>query len=233
MEIKIWSDIRCPFCYIGKRKFEKALDRFSHKDDVKVIWKSFELDPDLATNTTLNAAEHLSQVKGISKTEAEGMQKYVANIAKEIGIHFNSDESVVANSFNAHRLIQFAKSQNRADDVEEALFRAHFVEGKNIDDVPTLITIGVAAGLDKDKLENMYRSEDFKKEVRNDETEAANLGINGVPFFVFNNKYAVSGAQSPDTFLQVLEQSWKEFEEERSPLIVTEGPSCAPDGKCN
>ena len=233
MEIKIWSDIRCPFCYIGKRKFEKALDRFSHKGQEKVIWKSFELDPDLATNTTLNAAEHLSEVKGISKTEAEGMQKYVANIAKEIGIHFNSDESVVANSFNAHRLIQFAKSVGRADDAEEALFKAFFVDGKNIDDIPTLIETGVAAGLDKEKLQHIYQSEDFKNEVRSDEREARNLGINGVPFFVFNNKYAVSGAQSPETFLEVLEQSWKEFAEEKPAFIVTEGLSCEPGGNCN
>ena len=124
MEIKIWSDIRCPFCYIGKRKFEKALDRFSHKDQVKVVWNSFELDPDLTTNTTLNTAEHLSEVKGISKTEAEGMQKYVANIAKEIGIRFNSEKMIVANSFNAHRLIQFAKSHDRADNVERSPFSA-------------------------------------------------------------------------------------------------------------
>ena len=233
MEIKIWSDIRCPFCYIGKRKFEKALNQFAHKDQVKLIWKSFELDPKLTTNTNVNSTEHLANAKGISKAQAEGMQKYVANIAKEIGLHFNSEKMIVANSFNAHRLIQFAKSVGRADDAEEALFKAFFVDGKNIDDIPTLIETGVAAGLDKEKLQNIYQSEDFKNEVRSDEREAGNLGINGVPFFVFNNKYAVSGAQSPETFLEVLEQSWKEFAEEKPAFIVTEGLSCEPGGNCN
>jgi len=233
MEIKIWSDIRCPFCYIGKRKFEKALNQFAHKDQVKLIWKSFELDPKLSTNTNVNSTERLANAKGISKAEAEGMQKYVANIAKEIGLHFNSEKMIVANSFNAHRLIQFAKSVGRADDAEEALFKAFFVDGKNIDDIPTLIETGVAAGLDKEKLQNIYQSEDFKNEVRSDEREAGNLGINGVPFFVFNNKYAVSGAQSPETFLEVLEQSWKEFAEEKPAFIVTEGLSCEPGGNCN
>ncbi len=105
MDINIWSDVRCPFCYIGKRKFETALEKFPHKDNLKVIWKSFELDPNLKTNTNVNALEHLAQVKGISKAQAEGMQQQVSNIAKEIGLDFSSENMVVANSFNAHKLI--------------------------------------------------------------------------------------------------------------------------------
>ena len=232
MEVKIWSDVRCPFCYIGKRKFEMALEKFPHKDKVKVVWQSFELDPNLKTNTGIRAIEHLSKAKGISKAQAEGMQEHVANIAKEVGLDFNSKNTVVANSFNAHRLIQLAKSKGVGNEVEEALFKAYFMEGKNIDDKETLIKTGVSIGLAESEVKEIFTSDAFEKEVRQDETQAQSIGINGVPFFVLNNKYAVSGAQSPETFLDVLEQTWEEMEKENPPLIITEGESCSADGTC-
>ena len=232
MEINIWSDVRCPFCYIGKRKFETALEKFSHKDKLKIIWKSFELDPNLKTNTNVNAVEHLAQVKGISKAQSEGMQQQVSNIAKEIGLDFNFENMVVANSFNAHRLIQLAKLKYLGNEIEEALFKAYFMEGKNIDDDETLINIGLSIGLNNIELKELFTSDKFSKEVRQDEMQATHLGINGVPFFVLNNKYAVSGAQSPEIFLDVLETAWKEFETENSTLIITEGESCSTDGNC-
>ena len=233
MDINIWSDIRCPFCYIGKRKFEMALEKFPHKDKVKVIWKSFELDPNLKTNTEISSLDHFSNVKGIPKEQAEEMQQNVANVAKEVGLHFNSQNTVVANSFNAHRLIQLAKTKGLGNEIEEALFIAYFVEGKNIDDKEILIKTGVSVGLDESVVKNLFTSDDFAKEVKQDELEAQSLGINGVPFFVLNNKYAVSGAQSPETFLDVLEQTWEESEKENPSLIITEGASCATDGNCN
>ena len=233
MEINIWSDVRCPFCYIGKRKFEMALDKFPHKDKVKIVWKSFELDPNLTTNTKVSAIEHLSSAKGISKSQAEGMQEHVGNIAKEVGLDFNSNNTIVANSFNAHRLIQLAKTKGLGNEVEEALFKAYFEEGKNIDDKETLIQTGVSIGLNETDVKEIFASDAFAKEVRQDEMQAQSIGINGVPFFVLNNKYAVSGAQSPETFLEVLEQSWKEFEKENPALIITEGESCSADGNCN
>ena len=233
MEINIWSDVRCPFCYIGKRKFEMALEKFPHKDKVNVIWKSFELDPNLTTNVEVSATEHLSSAKGISKEQAKGMQQHVANIAKEVGLDFNSENTIVANSFNAHRLIQLAKTKGIGNEMEEALFRAFFVDGKNIDSEETLIETGVSIGLSENEVKEIFTSDVFVKEVRQDEMKAQSLGINGVPFFVLNNKYAVSGAQSPETFLDVLEQTWKEFENENQALIVTEGESCSPGGNCN
>lgn len=233
MEINIWSDVRCPFCYIGKRKFEMALNKFPHKDKVNVIWKSFELDPNLATNTEVNATEHLSFAKGISKEQAEGMQKHVANIAKEVGLDFNSSNTIVANSFNAHRLIQLSKTKGLGNEMEEALFEAYFINGKNIDDEETLIETGISTGLEESEIREIFSSDAFSKNVKQDEDQAQSLGINGVPFFVINNKYAVSGAQSPETFLQVMEQTWKEFEKEKQDLIITEGQSCSVDGNCN
>jgi predicted DsbA family dithiol-disulfide isomerase len=233
MKVDIWSDIRCPFCYIGKRKFEMALEKFPHKNEIEVNWHSFELDPSLQTNTAVSAIEHISEIKGISKVQAEGMHEHVINVAKEVGLDFNFDKSVVANSFNAHRLIQFAKTKGLANEAEEALFKVHFVEGKNIDDDETLIETGVSIGLNENEVKKILASDAFTKEVKQDEKQAQSMGINGVPFFVLNNKYAVSGAQSPDIFLDALEQTWEEIKKEKKPLIITEGESCSADGNCS
>ncbi|MGN6531587.1 MAG: DsbA family oxidoreductase [Ginsengibacter sp.] len=232
MKIKIWSDVRCPFCYVGKRKFEMALEKFEHKNKVEVEWQSFELDPNLDTNPNVNATAHLAEIKGISLQQAKEMQGYVLQAAKEVGLDFNFDKSVVANSFNAHRLIQFAKSKGLGNEIEEALFQAHFIDGKNIDDKVALAEIAAAIGLDESETKKMLTSDDFTKEVRQDENQAGAFGIRGVPFFVLNNKYAVSGAQSPETFLQALEQTWQESEQEKKPVIINEGQSCSVDGNC-
>jgi predicted DsbA family dithiol-disulfide isomerase len=233
MKVDIWSDVRCPFCYIGKRKFEKALEKFPHKNEIEVNWHSFELDPTLKTDPAVNAVEHIAEIKGISKEQAEGMHAYVTNAAKEIGLDFNFEKNVVANSFNAHRLIQLAKTKGLANEAEEALFKAHFTEGKNIDDKKALIEIGLAIGLTKDDVNEIFTSDAFAQEVNQDEMQAQSFGIRGVPFFILNNKYAVSGAQSPEVFSQALSQAWTEFEKEKQPLIITEGESCSADGNCN
>jgi len=233
MKVNIWSDVRCPFCYIGKRKFEIALEKFQHKNEVEVEWQSFELDPNLVTEKDVNALDHLAEIKGISKAKAKEMNEYVAKVAKEVGLDFNFEKVVVANSFNAHRLIQFAKPKGLGNEAEEALFKAHFIEGKNIDDNETLVQTAVFIGLDENETREMLASVAFAKEVKQDEMQAQDFGIRGVPFFVLNDKYAVSGAQSPETFLQALEQTWKESVEEKKPVIINQGKSCSIDGNCN
>jgi len=233
MKINIWSDIRCPFCYIGKRKFEKALEKFSHKDEVEVIWRSFQLDPKLQTQTDKSVYEHFAEHKGMSLKYAEQMHNRAAQIAKEVGLQFNFDKAVVANSFNAHRLIQFAKTKGLGNAAEEKLFKAYFTEGKNIDDIPTLVKTGTAIGLDEKELKEVLASDAFAEEVQRDELTALSVGVAGVPFFVFNDKYAVSGAQPVDTFLRTLEISWEEFEKENGSLITMEGETCSVDGTCN
>lgn len=232
MKVDIWSDIRCPFCYIGKRKFENALEKFPYKNEVEVNWHSFELDPSLETNPGINSIEHISQVKGISKEEGIEMHQHVINMANEVGLHFDFEKSVVANSFDAHRLIQLAKLQGKGNEVEEELFKAHFTDGKNIDDKEILSQIGVTIGLDEKNVREVLDSSAFADEVRNDERQAQSLGIRGVPFFVLNNKYGISGAQSPDIFLDALKQTWEEIKKEKQPLIITEGESCTVDGNC-
>lgn len=212
MKVNIWSDIRCPFCYIGKRKFEMALEKFQHKDDVEVIWHSFQLDPTLKTQPDLHAYDYLAEIKGKSREQMEEMHEYVKGVAKEVGLDFNFDNAVVANSFNGHRLIQLAKSKNLGNEAEEALFRAHFTDGKNIDDRGALLEIGVAVGLPKNEVEDLLNGDLFSEEVKADEMQARSIGIRSVPFFVLNNKFAVSGAQAPELFFQALQNAWQDMQ---------------------
>lgn len=233
MKVDIWSDVRCPFCYIGKHKFEMALQEFSHKDDIKVVWHSFELDPYIKTDPDKSIYDHLAENKGISGDQAEQMVAYSSKIAQEAGLKFNQESSVVANSFNAHRLIQLAKTKGLGNKAEEMLFKSYFEEGGNIDDKDILIQIGIAIGLDKKELEKVLYSDAFEKEVREDESAAQQIGIHGVPFFIFDQKYAVSGAQSPEVFSGALEQSWNEYEKKRGIVILQDGKSCSIDGNCD
>src|SRR5690606_10132638 len=211
MQVNIWSDIRCPFCYIGKRKFEAALEKFPHKDKVEVIWRSFELDPSLITREDISMYEYFAELKGMTRDHAVQMNNQVSQAAKEIGLDFNIEQSVVANSFDGHRLIQLAKANGLGPEAEEALFKAHFTEGKNIDDKKVLLQIGISIGLEESAIKQMYASEAYAVEVREDQKLAQSIGVRGVPFFVFNDKYAVSGAQSPEAFLEVLEKSFAEI----------------------
>jgi len=211
MKINIWSDIRCPFCYIGKHKFEAALQKFPHKDKVEVIWRSFELDPHLKTRIDLNMYDYFAELKGMSREQAIQMNDQVKQVAGEIGLEMNLEQSVVANSFNGHRLIQLAKAKGFGAEAKEALFKAHFTDGKNIDNIAILTRIGVSIGLDKEEVTEMYHSGTYAEEVKQDEYLAQSLGVRGVPFFVFDDKYAVSGAQSPEVFSQTLEKAWTEY----------------------
>jgi predicted DsbA family dithiol-disulfide isomerase len=210
MKIEIWSDIMCPFCYIGKRRFDAALAQFAHKDEVTVEWKSFMLSPELKTDPTKNINQFLAEHKGISVEEATGMNDYVANMAAQAGLAYHFDKAVVANSFNAHRFLHFAKQYGKQTEAEELLFAAYFTEGKNIDDAQTLIAISASLGLDVAKFTNVMGSGAYAKDVIADIDEAQELGIRGVPFFVINRKYAISGAQETAVFLDTLEKAFAE-----------------------
>lgn len=208
MKVDIWSDVRCPFCYIGKRKFEAALNQFVHKDQVEVEWHSFELDPHAETLPGADPAQHLADKYGRSLEWATEMQENVTKTAAEVGLTFHLDKAVIANSFDAHRLIQLAKTEGLGDETEEQLFLAYFTHSRNISDPQTLIEIGINVGLDRLTVETMLNGTDFTDEVRYDEQTAQNIGVRGVPFFVFDQKLAVSGAQPPETFLGAMEQAF-------------------------
>lgn len=210
MTIDIWSDVRCPFCYIGKHHFEAALDEFEHKEKVQINWHSFQLDPNLETQPELSTMDYFVRTKNVSEEQAREMFQNVEKMAAESGLEMDPNASVVANSFKAHLLIQLAKEKGRANELEEELFKAHFSEAKNIDDKETLLEIAVAAGLEKEAAEQALDSDDLAYAVKQDEMLAQQIGVRGVPFFVFENKYGVSGAQPSATFLEVLEKVWKE-----------------------
>jgi predicted DsbA family dithiol-disulfide isomerase len=210
MKVEIWSDIMCPFCYIGKRRFEKALNGFDHNDEVTVEWKSFQLNPDMKTEPGKNINQYLAEIKGWSLEEAKSMNDRVTKMAESEGLIYQMDKAVVANSFDAHRLIQFAKSKGKGDEAEERIFRAYFTEGKNIADPEVLSVLGTDIGLKKEEVKNVLDSTTFSEEVQNDITEAQKIGVTGVPFFVFNRRYAVSGAQEAETFLDVLNKTMKD-----------------------
>ena len=210
LQIEIWSDIMCPFCYIGKRKFEAALSQFEGKDDVEIIWKSYQLSPDMVTDSSKNINQYLSEHKGISIQEAERMNAYVTNMAAKEGLTYNFDKTVVANSFKAHQFAHFAKQYGKQDEAEEKLFQAYFTDGKNIDDDAVLIQLGTELGLDTTALKAALENGTYAEEVRADIKEAEQIGVRGVPFFVFDRKYAVSGAQDSKVFLQTLEQAYAE-----------------------
>jgi predicted DsbA family dithiol-disulfide isomerase len=197
----------CPFCYIGKRRFESALEKFPGAKDVTVEWKSFQLNPDLKTQPGKSINQHLAEIKGWSLEKAAEMNAYVTNMAKDAGLDYHMEKAIVANSFDAHRLSHLAKKHGVQDKVEELLFAAYFTEGKNTADHKVLTEIGVAAGLDAKEIELVLNSELYAMDVHNDVNEAQMLGVRGVPFFVFNRKYAVSGAQPEDAFLQTMERA--------------------------
>lgn len=235
MKVNIWSDVRCPFCYIGKVKFERALQQFAYKNEIEVNWKSFQLEPDLKTQPNENTIEHFSIRKRISKAQAAQMFQQVNAIAEEIGLNFNLDQTVVANSFMAHRFIQYAQSKGLGNEAEEALFIVYFIDCKNIDDIEVLLALGKSIGIEEKELNEILQSGQFSDKVNEDIKAAQDIGINSVPFFVFNDKYSVSGAQSSEVFLQTIEQAWMEFAEERitPDLIIAQGQQCDIDGNCN
>ncbi|MDN3580965.1 DsbA family oxidoreductase [Mucilaginibacter flavus] len=234
MKVEIWSDVMCPFCYIGKRRFEEALEQFEHKDEVEIEWKSFQLNPDMKTDPTININQYLADAKGWTLDYAEQMNNHVTQMAAEVGLSYDFDKAVVANSFKAHRFSHLAKKRGLGDKAEEALFNGYFTQGLNIDDNETLLKLGAAIGLDAAEVQQVLESDTYADAVKHDIAEAQYLGIRGVPFFVMNNKYGVSGAQAVPVFQETIEKSFAEWQQENNKpkLTIIEGESCTPDGDC-
>lgn len=235
MKIEIWRDVMCPFCYIGKRNFETALEQFSNKNGIEVEWKSFQLDPSLSEVQDSNYTDYLMVSKGLGRPQVEGMLNNVTQMAKGVGLEYDFDRAVMVNSFKAHRVLQLAKTRGLVDAAEERLFRAFFTEGRNIADDDTLLELGKEAGLNETEIRSSLSDERYSDMVRQDIQEARAIGVTGVPFFVFNRKYAVSGAQPPQAFLQTLEKAYTEWREANPEIKieVTKGQSCSIDGVCD
>jgi predicted DsbA family dithiol-disulfide isomerase len=228
MKVEIWSDIVCPFCYIGKRHFENALKDFAPKASVEVVWRSFQLDPAIKPKPGQTPAEYLAQRKGITLEHAREMNDYVTQAAQQVGLTYRMDKAVLANTLDAHRLIHLAARHGLADQAEERLFLAYFTEGKDIGDRATLIQLGTETGLAAEEVKQVLESEAYREEVQEDQYLAQQVGARGVPFFVFNNKYAVSGAQPSGVFAKALQKAWEDEQITATP----DGGFCTPDGFC-
>lgn len=231
MKVEIWSDIVCPFCYIGKRKFENALNAFDKKEQVEIVWHSYQLDPDMIPVKGQSVDQYLAIRKGVSPEKGKEMNDYMSGIAKEVGLEYNFDKAIISNTMNAHRLLHLAKNEGVQNEVKEKLFAAYYTYGKDVGDTEVLVQVGESAGLNADEIRNMLQSNEYIKEVRIDQFRGEQLGVQGVPFFVFNNKYAVSGAQSAEVFTNVLEKVW----EEEKPLVESTAAAgfCTTEGVCN
>lgn len=207
MQIEIWSDVVCPFCYIGKRQLEAALGQLPDRGRIQVTWRSFQLGPDTKTDPSRNAIQNLAEKKGWTLEFTRQAVSDVAIRAQAVGLTLDYEQTKVANTFDAHRLLHYATGAGRGDEVAEALFRAYFVEGRNVGDHDTLARLAAGAGLPEHEARAVLCSGRFADDVRRDLQTAAQFGINSVPCFVLDRKYAVSGAQGSPVLLQALQQA--------------------------
>jgi predicted DsbA family dithiol-disulfide isomerase len=232
MHIEIWSDVVCPWCYIGKRRFETALAQFSHRDQVEVVWRSFELDPQAPRATPGSLNDMLAKKLGISTARAAAMNAQVTAQAADEGLDYHLDEAKHGNTFDAHRLTHLAATHGLQSRVQERLMKAYFTEGRSISDLDSLVALAVEIGLPADEVRGMLETDAYADNVRADQRRGAAFGIRGVPFVVINEQYGVSGAQSPAVFLDALEQAWAAAHPLRLVNTPSESNESCVDGSC-
>jgi predicted DsbA family dithiol-disulfide isomerase len=210
MQVEIWSDVVCPWCFIGKHRFESALARFEHRDEVQVVFRSFELDPSAPAHQEGSAVERLAAKYGMSLDQAKAAVERVELAAEREGLLIDHDRMQRGNTCDAHRLIHLAAAHDVQHEMKERLMTAYFSEGRRIGERETLVELAAEVGLDPAEVRTMLDGDDHRQEVRADEAAASTLGITGVPFFVIDRAYGVSGAQNEDLFLEVLDTAWAE-----------------------
>ncbi|MDD4978314.1 MAG: DsbA family oxidoreductase [Gallionella sp.] len=204
MQIEIWSDVICPWCYIGKRRFEQALAQSGMRDDINIIWRSFELDPKAPQQHPGTLIELLSRKYGVSAQQAAEMNERVSNVALEVGLKYRLSDARPGNTFDAHRLLHYAATQQKGDAAMEAIMNAYFSEALPVGDRAALAKLAPQFGIAEEQALALLVSDEFTAEVRADESRAAELGISGVPFFVFDGKTAISGVQPVEAFVRML-----------------------------
>jgi predicted DsbA family dithiol-disulfide isomerase len=216
MRVDIWSDVICPWCYIGKRRFETALGRFDHRGQVEVVWHSFELDPTAPARRPGTLTDLLAAKYGMSHQQALDANANMTSLAAAEGLEYHLEQAQPGRTFDAHRLLHLAREHGVQDAMKERLMRGYFTEGMAVGDPDDLVAAGVDVGLDKDAVRAVLDGDAYATEVRADEATASRLGITGVPFFVLDQRYGVSGAQAPESILAALDQAWLE----RSPSTI-------------
>ncbi|GIJ45236.1 DSBA oxidoreductase [Virgisporangium aliadipatigenens] len=208
MKLEVWSDVVCPWCYIGKRRLETALSRFPHADQVEVIWRSFELDPGIPADRTEPTLPRLARKYGGSEKQVRGMMAHVEQLAAAEGLSYDLPNGVSGNTLRAHQLIHLAAAHDRAGDMKERLLHAHFEERTSVFDVDALVALAADVGLDGDEARAALADGRYLPEVREDIATARALGIDAVPFFVVDRAYGAAGAQPAEVLVQVLERAW-------------------------
>lgn len=228
MDVDIWADLVCPFCYLGKRRFEQALASFPHADEVTVRWHSFELDRQAPAVADSSLVELVAAKYGTTIEQATAQHEQMALDAAELGLTFNYRDARYGNTFDAHRMVHFAADRGLADEAEETLMRAYFTEGKALGERDTLVSAAESIGLDVDEVRAMLDGDEYGNHVRSDEATANMLGISSVPFFVLDRRYGVSGAQPSEVFAQALQQAWDSKDEPREASQAA-GGGCGGD----
>ncbi|TMR39786.1 DsbA family oxidoreductase [Actinomadura geliboluensis] len=219
MRVEIWSDVVCPWCYIGKRHFEKALQGFEHRDHVEVVHRSFQLDPTFPPGETVDVADMLAEKYGMTREQAVEMNRQMEERAAAAGLEYHLEGGRAGNTVDAHRLVHLAAKQGIQDEVVEALYKAHFTDRRSVFDRDSLVQVVAEAGLDADAAREALASGAFTADVEADQREAAALGATGVPFFVLDRRYGVSGAQPPEAFTEALNRAWTDA----NPALTTIG----------
>ncbi len=227
MHVEIWSDIACPWCYVGKRRFEAALAAFEHRDEVEVTWRSFELDPRAARERSVDGATHLAEKYGTSRERALEMQRNMTEVAAGDGLDFRFDLLRGGNTFDAHRMLHLAAAHSVQDALKERFMRAYLTEGQSMGDHEVLERLAVETGLPAAEVRDVLGGDRYADAVRDDEGTASSLGITAVPFFVVDRALAVSGAQPAEVLTQLLKQARPA--EPAIPVMAT-GESCGADG---
>ncbi|GFN32857.1 DsbA family oxidoreductase [Paenibacillus xylaniclasticus] len=233
MQIEIWSDFACPFCYIGKRRLEEAVSWFEHRDHIDIQYRSFELDPNAEKDVPHDVHDMLSSKYGMTRDQAIEMNQNVGRSAAEAGLDFQFDSIVLTNTFDAHRLSHFGAHYGKRTELTELLLKGYFTDGKHLGDRETLLSIAEEAGLDRAEAAEALASGRFTDSVRSEEQEAAKLGVRGVPFYVINRKYAVSGAQPTEVFLRALEQAWQDENPAKLVDVGSEAAGVCTDEACD
>lgn len=232
IRVDIWSDIACPWCYIGKRRFEQALDSFAQREQVEVVYHSFELDPGAAPHTSESVAQHLAHKYGRTLAQAQQMVDGVAQAAAGEGLQYDFGALQQVNTFLSHQLIHFAAARGHGPQMKERLLHAHFTQGLNLSEVDVLAELAAGIGLNADEARAALESGQYAQAVRADEQQAQAYGITGVPFFVLGGKYGVSGAQNPEVFTQALTQVWAETNPSPLSMLGADDAEGCQDGSC-
>lgn len=235
MKVEVWSDVACPFCYIGKVRLEKALSELGFASEIQVIWKSFMLNPNLVTDLNLSITDYLINTKDLLPEEVEEMNQYITEMALKSGLELNIEKIVVANTRKAHNLIHYAKSKGKQSEMKTRIFKAYFTEGRNVDDIDELVLMAKEVGLETENLNEILSNEVFNNNIETEIYESRQIGVRGVPHFVIDNKYVINGAQEQSVFAQTIEKAytgWKQANGDKTNISIN-GLQCDIDGKCN